>query len=83
MPHRQLEIDLERKPAAILAADMVGYSRLMGKEETGTLAPLKACEAVLIDPAVSQRTDRVFKRPGDGFLAVFSSAVDAIEFALG
>ena len=59
------------------------YSRLMGKEETGTLAPLKACEAVLSDPAISEHPGRVFKRLGDGFLAVFSSAVDAVEFALG
>jgi adenylate cyclase len=73
---------LERRLAAILAADVVGYSRLMGKDEIGTLAALKACEAEVIDPTVGSHNGRIFKRMGDGFLAVFASAVDAVECAL-
>jgi len=73
---------LERRLAAILAADVVGYSRLMGKDEMGTLTALKACEAEVIDPTVGSHNGRIFKRMGDGFLAVFGSAVDAVECAL-
>ncbi len=73
---------MERRLAAILAADVVGYSRLMGKDEMGTLAALKACEAEVIDPTVGNHNGRIFKRMGDGFLAVFGSAVDAVECAL-
>ena len=73
---------MERRLAAILAADVVGYSRLMGKDEMGTLAALKACEAEMIDPTVGNHNGRIFKRMGDGFLAVFGSAVDAVECAL-
>ena len=70
---------MERRLAAILAADVVGYSRLMGKDEMGTLAALKACEAEVIDPTVGNHNGRIFKRMGDGFLVVFGSAVDAVE----
>ncbi|MFQ5565040.1 MAG: adenylate/guanylate cyclase domain-containing protein [Paracoccaceae bacterium] len=73
---------MERRLAAILAADVVGYSRLMGKDEMGTLATLKACEVEVIDPTVSSHNGRIFKRMGDGFLAVFASAVEAVECAL-
>ncbi len=73
---------MERRLAAILAADVVGYSRLMGKDEMGTLAALKACEAEMIDPTVDSHNGRIFKRMGDGFLVVFSSAVDAVSCAL-
>lgn len=73
---------MERRLAAILAADVVGYSRLMGKDEMGTLAALKICEAEVIDPTVGNHNGRIFKRMGDGFLVVFGSAVDAVECAL-
>ena len=73
---------MERRLAAILAADIVGYSRLMGKDELGTLVALKACEAEVIDPTVARHNGRVFKRMGDGFLAEFASAVEAVECAL-
>lgn len=73
---------MKRRLAAILAADVVGYSRLMGKDEMGTLAALKACEAEVIDPTVDNHNGRIFKRMGDGFLVVFGSAVDAVECAL-
>ena len=73
---------MERKLAAILAADVVGYSRLMSKDETGTLAALKACETDVIEPTVSKHKGRIFKRMGDGYLVEFASAVDAVECAL-
>jgi class 3 adenylate cyclase len=73
---------LERRLAAILAADVVGYSRLMGKDEMGTLEALKACETEVIDPTVGSHNGRIFKRMGDGFLVVFASAVEAVECAL-
>ena len=73
---------MERRLAAILAADVVGYSRLMNKDEMGTLAALKACEAELIEPTVDKHNGRIFKRMGDGFLVEFASAVDVVECAL-
>jgi len=73
---------VERRLAAILAADVVGYSRLMNKDETGTLAALKACEAELIEPTVGKHNGRIFKRMGDGYLIEFASAVDVVECAL-
>lgn len=73
---------MERRLAAILAADVVGYSGLMNKDETGTLAALRACEAELIEPTVSKYNGRIFKRMGDGYLIEFASAVDVVECAL-
>ena len=73
---------MERRLAAILAADVVGYSRLMNKDEMGTLAALKACEAELIEPTVGKHNGRIFKRMGDGYLVEFASAVDVVECAL-
>ncbi len=69
---------MERRLAAILAADVVGYSRLMGADEEGTLAALKALRADLIDPKIAEHHGRVFKLMGDGMLAEFASAVDAV-----
>lgn len=68
-----------RRLAAIVAADVVGYSLLMGKDEIGTLAALKALRSGVIDPRVSARGGRVFKSMGDGLLMEFTSVVDAVH----
>ena len=65
--------------AAILAADIVGYSGLMGIDEEGTLTRLKEWREKIIDPAVQKHKGRVFKSMGDGLLAEFGSAVDAVQ----
>ena len=72
---------MERRLAAILAADMVGFSRLMENDELGTLGNLRAVRDEIVDPEMSARRGRVFKNTGDGFLAEFASAVDALECA--
>jgi adenylate cyclase len=72
----------ERRLAAILAADMVGYSRLMEVDEAGTLARLKTHRMELIDPAIARRRGRVIKTMGDGLLVEFPSVVDAVSCAL-
>jgi adenylate cyclase len=71
-----------RKIAAILAADMVGYSRLAGADEDRTLARLRALRGDLIDPAVTVHRGRVVKRMGDGLLIEFRSVVDAVRCAI-
>jgi len=71
-----------RRLAAILAADVVGYSRMMGGDETGTLAALKRHRQELFDPTVALHSGRVFKLIGDGTLVEFSSVVDAVNCAL-
>jgi adenylate cyclase len=73
---------MERRLAAILAADMVGYSRLMELDEVGTLARLKAHRVELIDPAIMKTKGRIVKTTGDGLLAEFASAADAAECAV-
>jgi adenylate cyclase len=73
---------MERRLAAILAADVVGYSRLMGADEAGTLARLKACEADVIEPAVAHHGGRIVKRMGDGYLVEFASVVAALDCAM-
>ena len=73
---------VQRRLAAILAADVVGYSRLMGEDEEGTLAALTAHLAQLIEPCITEHRGRVFKTTGDGFLAEFASVVDAVQCAL-
>jgi len=72
----------ERKLAAILAADVAGYSRLMGADEAGTLEALKSCLADAIGPLIASHGGRVFKTTGDGLLAEFSSAVEAMDCAV-
>ena len=74
---------VQRRLTAILAADVVGYSRLMGDDETGTLAALKAHRAGLIDPAIAEHGGRIVKLMGDGVLVEFPSVVDAVECAVG
>ena len=71
-----------RRLAAILAADVVGFSRLMGKDEAGTLAVLKALRAGLIDPKIAEHSGRVFKATGDGVLVEFPSVVNAVACAV-
>ena len=71
-----------RKLAAILAADVVGYSRLAGADEDRTLARLRALRSDLIDPTIAVHNGRVFKRTGDGALVEFRSAVDAVRCAI-
>jgi TolB-like protein len=73
---------IERKLAAILAADVAGYSRLMGFDEEGTLARLKACRGELIDPEIAEHRGRVVKTTGDGILIEFPSVVDAVRCAM-
>ena len=82
----QREIDLptasiERHLAAIVAADVVGYSRLMGADERGTLAALKAHRAGLIDPLIAAYSGHIVKTTGDGLLLTFPSVVEAVSCA--
>ena len=73
---------VERRLAAILCADVVGYSRLMGADEEGTLAALKGHRRELIDPLIDQHRGRTFKTTGDGILIEFASVVDAVRCAV-
>ncbi len=73
---------VERRLAAVLAADVAGYSRLMGKDEEGTLARLKAIRKALVDPAIASHRGRIVKTTGDGMLVEFASAVDAVRSAV-
>ena len=72
---------VQRRLAAILAADVAGYSRMMGIDEEGTLADLTAHRAELIDPTIAEHHGRVVKTTGDGLLAEFASVVDAVNCA--
>jgi TolB-like protein/class 3 adenylate cyclase len=73
---------VERKLAAILAADVVGYSRLVGADEAGTIARLKGLRQELIQPLIAEHRGRVVKLMGDGALVEFASTVDAVECAV-
>jgi adenylate cyclase len=72
---------VERRLAAILAADVAGYSRLIGADEEGTLARLKAYRREVIDPKIKEHNGRIVKTTGDGLLVEFSSVVDALRCA--
>jgi adenylate cyclase len=72
----------ERRLAAILAADVAGYSRLMERDEAGTLARLKAHRKELLEPTIAEHHGRIVKLMGDGALCEFASAVDAVECAV-
>ncbi len=74
-------MDLERRLVAILVADVVGYSRLMGEDEAGTLERLKVYRRDVIDPAITRFHGRIIKLMGDGALVEFASVVDAVECA--
>src|SRR5215467_1639289 len=71
-----------RRLAAIIAADVVGYSRLMSIDEEGTLAALKSHRQELIDPLIAQHQGRIVKATGDGLLIEFASIVDAVRYAV-
>ncbi|HKO06398.1 MAG TPA: adenylate/guanylate cyclase domain-containing protein, partial [Alphaproteobacteria bacterium] len=73
---------VQRRLAAILAADVAGYSRLMGADEEGTLARLKAHRRELIDPKIKEHRGRIVKTTGDGMLVEFASVVDAVRCAV-
>jgi adenylate cyclase len=73
---------MDRRLAAILAADVVGYSRLIGVDETGTLAALRAHRRELIEPKITEHKGRIVKLMGDGILAEFPSAVEAVQCAV-
>ncbi len=73
---------VERRLTAILAADVAGYSRLMGADEEGTLAQLKAHRKALVDPKISEHRGRIVKTTGDGMLVEFASVVDALRCAV-
>jgi adenylate cyclase len=76
------EARVKRRLAAILAGDVAGYSRLMGNDEEGTLAALKACHRDVIDPKVAEHHGRIVNSPGDAVLIEFASAVDAAHCAI-
>ena len=84
MPESSIEYVMAevRKIAAILAADVIGFSRLTGADEDGTLARLRALRSEHLDPTVVSHHGRVFKRTGDGLLVEFKSVIDAVRCAL-
>src|ERR1700730_10126051 len=72
---------VERRLAAILAADVAGYSRLIEADEEGTLGRLKALRGEIIDPKIAHHKGRIVKTTGDGLLVEFASVVDALRCA--
>jgi adenylate cyclase len=79
---RMVEKRAQRRLAAVLAADVVGYSRLMEQDEAGTLAALKARRTAILGPLAAQHHGRIFKVTGDGVLVEFASAVNAVQCAV-
>ena len=77
-----VEARVERRLAAILAADIAGYSRLMGVDEEGTLRQLKAHRKELVDPKITEHRGHIVKTTGDGMLVEFVSVVDAVRCAV-
>ncbi len=73
---------VERRLAAILAADVVGYSRMVAADEAGALAALRAARAELMDPSIDAHGGRIVKTMGDGVLVEFASAVEALRCAM-
>src|SRR5215204_6193066 len=69
----------QRRLAAIVSADVAGYSRLMGRDESGTLAALKALRREIVDPKIRAHRGRIVKTTGDGLLLEFASVVDAVR----
>jgi adenylate cyclase len=70
----------QRQLSAILAADVAGYSRLIGLDEEGTLARLTELRRTVIDPKITEHRGRIVKTMGDGLLVQFASAVDAVRY---
>jgi class 3 adenylate cyclase/TolB-like protein/Tfp pilus assembly protein PilF len=84
MPEKNSPPELaERRLLAILAADVVGYSRLVGLDEEGTVERVKRLKETIIEPAITSHHGRLVKTTGDGFLIMFASAVDAMRCAIG
>src|SRR5713101_1168549 len=79
---RRGDVRQTRRLAAILAADVAGYSRLMGVDEEGTLERLKALRHELLDPKIAEHRGRIVKTTGDGMLVEFASVVDAVRCAV-
>src|ERR1700722_5707993 len=73
---------MQRRLAAILAADVAGYSRLMGVDEMGTLTSLKSHRRELVDSGIAEHRGRIVKTTGDGMLVEFASVVDAVACAV-
>src|SRR2546421_9320378 len=73
---------VQRRLAAIIAADVVGYSKMMGRDEAGTLTRLKQLRAEFLHPKVREYGGRIVKTTGDGTLIEFPSAVDAVSYAV-
>ena len=71
-----------RRLSAVLSADLAGYSRLMGRDDEGTLARLMACRQACFDPKIAEHHGRIVKTTGDGLLVDFGSAVDAVRCAV-
>src|SRR3954462_12984263 len=76
------EARVQRRLAAIMAADVAGYFRLMGTDEEGTLAALKQLRRELADPKIKEHRGRIVKTTGDGLLVEFASVVDAVRCAV-
>ncbi len=76
------EQHVERRLSAILAADIAGFSRLVGIDEEGTVARLKALRSAILDPKIDEHRGRIVKTTGDGFLAQFASVLDAVRCAV-
>jgi adenylate cyclase len=74
-------VNATRRLAAILAADVAGYSRLIGADEEGTLNRLRSIRADVIDPKITEHRGRIVKTTGDGLLVEFTSVVDALRCA--
>jgi class 3 adenylate cyclase len=77
----EIPVCLERRLAAILAADVAGYSRLIEADEEGTLRRLKALRREVVDPKLAEHRGRIVKTTGDGLLVEFASVVDALRSA--
>ncbi len=73
---------MERRPAVIISADVVGYSRLMVRDEADTFARFRAHQKELIEPSIASDHGRIFKLMGDGLLAEFASGADAVNCAV-
>src|SRR6185436_10715330 len=82
VPSRRRIVPMERRLAAILAADVVGYSALMERDEAGTFSRLVKGRKELFEPEIARHHGRIFKLMGDGLLAEFVSVVDAVECAV-